>query len=413
MKEGFKSEGVMQAVTEVQSPSFLISEEQLIRNGEILHDVAERSKAKVVLAQKAFAQPQLYPLLSRYLDGACASGPWEAKLAKEHFAAGKEVITCSPAYTEDDIEALLPITNHLDFNSLSQWEQFRERCLSYRLEHNSALEFGLRINPECSTGETPLYDPCATGSRLGVLASQLKEFDEFKDKASLEGTLLEGISGLHFHTLCEQGVDDLQKTVEAVEQSFGWLLSRPEINYLNLGGGHWITKPDYDCDCLVELVRRLSEQYSLQIWLEPGEAVAIHSGVLVSSVLDLVENGEVTNVILDISATAHMPDVLEMPYRPEVFLTDGDSGENPHKKEYTYRLTGNTCLAGDVIGDYSFSQQLRVGDRIIFDDMAHYTTVKSTFFNGVKHPSIQLIKKDGSVECLRQFEYDDFFRLKA
>lgn len=394
------SQSLLHAALSIEAPAYIIDESALERNLQILREVADQSGAKIVLAQKAFAQPQLYPLIGEYLDGACASGAWEAQLAKEFLPEGSEVITCSPAYNDDDIEALLPISHHLDFNSISQWVRYRELCLDYREKNSSEIQFGLRINPECSTGDTPLYDPCAIGSRLGVTAAELKKVD-----------CLDGISGLHFHTLCEQGLEDLEITVQAVESSFGDLLSTDQIKYLNLGGGHWITKDGYDREGLISLIKRLTETYRLQVYLEPGEAVAIHSGVLVATVLDLHKSGEIVNAILDISATAHMPDVLEMPYRPDVYRVSCGS-EALKSGESIYRLTGNTCLAGDQIGDYAFNTPLKVGDRLCFNDMAHYTVVKTTFFNGVKHPSIQLLKADGGLEILKEFKFEDYLGLK-
>jgi len=390
------------AAQQVNSPAFIIDEQALVKNAQILQSVAQRSGAKIVLAQKAFAQPQLYPMLGEFLHGACASGAWEARLARENFPAEAEVITCAPAYSPDDVTELLPLSDHIDFNSLTQWRRYREQCLQFQKEHNPAIRFGIRINPEFSTGEMPLYDPCAPGSRLGTTAEQLE-----KEWA------LEGISGLHFHTLCEQGFDDLARTVQAVEERFGWLLSQPQITYLNLGGGHWVTKGEYDREGLISLVQRLRQDYALEIYLEPGEAVAIHSGILVGTVLDLHESGGVNNAILDLSATAHMPDVLEMPYRPEAFRVAGQE-QGGEKGAHTYRLTGNTCLAGDQIGDYSYSSALQVGERICFNDMAHYTMVKTTFFNGVKHPTIYLLPATSDkLQVLREFSFQDYVSLKA
>ena len=278
------------------------------------------------------------------------------------------------------------------------------------------LHCGLRINPECSTGSTPLYDPCAPGSRLGTTAEQLVGAD------------LDGISGLHFHTLCEQGADDLATTLKAVDEKFGKLLRSPQVRYLNIGGGHWITKPDYDCEQLVRLVRAVREKYDVEVWMEPGEAAAIHTGVLRAGVLDIFESTGHRHAILDVSATAHMPDVLEMPYRPEVYLVAEDvslragpgpavtfKGENYHlatepppasrPPHSAFRLAGPTCLAGDVIGDYSFPRPLEVGDTLVFDDMAHYTMVKTTTFNGAPHPDIILQHPDGKLETVRKFGY--------
>ena len=393
---------VLRASQEVSKPTYVIDQRSLVNNLEALQALAQSSGAKVVLAQKAFAQPQLYPLIGRYLDGACASGLWEAQLASLHLPEACEVITCSPAYNEGEVEALLPLTHHLDFNSLSQWRTHQAQCLAYKREATREICFGLRINPQCSTGETPLYDPCAVGSRLGVTQEQLKG----ASRADLEG-----IEGLHFHTLCEQGVEDLQKTVRAVEEQFGDFLRSSQMSYLNLGGGHWITKEGYDQEALITLIRYLSETYQLQVYLEPGEAVAIHSGVLVASVLDLHVNGGVTNAILDVSATAHMPDVLEMPYRPDVYLPSGEEATVSGSR-HCYRLTGNTCLAGDQIGDYCFSRPLEVGDKLIFNDMAHYTMVKTTFFNGVQHPDIMLLTDAGALELLRSFSFQDYLFLK-
>ena len=386
---------IMQAARSFQKAAYLIDEGELEKNCAQLQRIAQESGAKIVLAQKAFATPQIYPLIGRYLDGACASGVWEARLAREYFPAGAEVITCAPAYSDEDIEELLPLSDHLDFNSLSQWRRYRTRCLEY----DGEVLFGLRINPEYSTGETELYDPCAPGSRLGTPLSDL---------LSCDASELEGLSGLHFHTLCEQGVEDLEKTLEVVEQKCASLLHR--MKYLNLGGGHWITKPGYGVDRLITLIRRLRETYDIEVYLEPGEAVAIHSGVLVARVLDIHQNGCVKNALLDVSATAHMPDVLEMPYRPDVYDVR-DGREAQETGEYEYRLTGCTCLAGDQIGDYAFAQPLSVGDLVLFNDMAHYTLVKTTFFNGVKHPDIYVLREE---ECLlmKEYSYRDYRALK-
>ncbi len=391
-------------LSSVESPAYLLSESALRKNCEVLSTLSKETGAKIVLAQKALAQPELYPILGEYLAGACASGPWEARLAKEFFPDQAHILTCAPAYSDQDIEELLPISNHLDFNSLSQWLRFKDRCLTHQAENpEQDLKFGLRINPEASTTDNPLYDPCAPGSRLGITADELS-------KASEQD--LEGLEGLHFHTLCEQNASDLETTLQLVEAKFGYLLQRPTFKYLNLGGGHWITKPFYNLNKLKQLIQHLQETYQVEVWLEPGEAVAIHSGVLMASVLDISDNNEVSNVLLDISATAHMPDVLEMPYRPDVFDIKGNSTQTASQDRPSYRLGGNTCLASDVIGDYSFNTPLSIGDKIIFDDMAHYTMVKTSFFNGVKHPNIILIKEDGSIETLRQFDYADYLFFK-
>ncbi len=390
---------------------FVISIAALKRNSALLREVKEAAGCRIVLALKGFSCWKAFPYLREDLDGCCASGLWEALLARDEFQ--KQVITYSPAYDEDDITALCEFTHHLDFNSLSQWRRFRDQVMAHPRFRSGELHCGLRVNPQCSTGQTPIYDPCVPGSRLGITADQL------------EGVDLSGLSGLHFHTLCEQDSDDLEKTLEALDEKFGHLLRLPQFTYLNMGGGHWITKPFYDRERLVRLVRQAREKYNVEVWLEPGEAVAIHSGVLRAKVADVFESAGHRLAILDVSATAHMPDVIEMPYRPDVFLVDASAGSGPvpavvfEGEPYTpagdaaaggwlYRLGGPTCLAGDVIGDYSFPRELRVGDVLVFDDMAHYTMVKTTTFNGVKHPPIALQHEDGRLEVVREFRYEDF-----
>ena len=392
---------------------FLISIAALKRNATILRDVRNAAGCHLVLALKGFSCWKTFPHIRDLLDGCCASGLWEATLAREHF--GKHIVTYSPAYDEAEIDALCEFTHHLDFNSPGQWLRFRDRVTRNPRFLSGDLRCGLRINPEHSTGDTPIYDPCIPGSRLGATAAQL------------EGLDLTGISGLHFHTLCEQGADALESTLEAVHRNFGHILSSPQIRYLNMGGGHWITKPDYDREHLAHLVRDTAARYDVDVWLEPGEAVAIHTGVLRATVMDVFESAGHHLAILDVSATAHMPDVLEMPYRPDVFLAEkqpgaqnsfGQSpavalpGETYHPAAeagpHIFRLGGPTCLAGDVIGDFAFPRPLRPGDTLVFDDMAHYTMVKTTMFNGVKHPPIALQHEDGTIEIIREFTYQDF-----
>ncbi len=387
---------------------FVISTAALKRNTTILREVKEAAGCHLVLALKGFSCWKAFPYLRADLDGCCASGLWEAQLAHDYFQ--KHIITYSPAYDEADVAALCEFTDHLDFNSLTQWFRFRDQVMAHPRFQSGALLCGLRINPECSTGDTPIYDPCVAGSRLGITAGQLAGAD------------LTGISGLHFHTLCEQNSDDLEKTLTAVDEKFGHLLRLPQFTYLNMGGGHWITKPFYDRERLIRLVKETRARYSVDVWLEPGEAIAIHSGVLRATVMDVFESAGHRLAILSISATAHMPDVMEMPYRPDVFLVDAApshgqpavvmAGENYHPAgesgEWTYRLGGPTCLAGDVVGDFSFHRALVVGDVLVFDDMAHYTMVKTTTFNGVKHPAIALQHDDGQLEILREFSYADF-----
>ncbi len=392
---------------------FLISLPALARNAQILHEVAESSGAHMLVALKAFCCTAAMPALRPHAAGCCASGLYEAKLGHEHL--GGHVAVFSPAYREEELAELLNFAHHIDFNSLPQWQRFRERCLAHpRVQSGECLP-GLRINPCHSTGHTALYDPCVPGSRLGIPPEEL------------EGADLTGISGLHFHTLCEQGAAELVETMQAVEERFGHLLALPQMRYLNMGGGHWITKPDYDREALIALVRRTRERYGVEVYLEPGEAWAIHSGVLRARVLDIFDSLGYRHAILDVSASAHMPDTLEMPYRPDVFqlaaadagttalspalrlpgehyALAGEAGEKPH----TYRLGAPTCLAGDVLGDYSFDSPLSVGDELVLDDMSHYTMVKTTHFNGVPHPDIALLHAGGHEQLVRCFGYEDF-----
>lgn len=400
---------------------FVISLPALAANARILRDTADAAGCKVVLALKGFSCWPAFPVLQPLLDGCCASGLWEGRLAHEEF--GKHVITYSPAYDEEDITALCEFSHHLDFNSLSQWQRHRGQVMSHPRYLSGELQCGLRINPQCSTGHTAMYDPCVAGSRLGVTADALQQ-ESF-----------DGLSGLHFHTLCEQNSDDLETTLAAVEEKFGHWLRSPQCRYLNMGGGHWITKPFYDRERLVKLVKEIRARYDVEVWLEPGEAVAIHTGVLRAEVMDVFVSGGHRVVILNVSATAHMPDVLEMPYRPDVFLAEpciqgvpptspqpavcfskehytlaGDpTNRAAHQSEWiNHRLGGPTCLAGDVIGDFLFPRALRCGDVLVFDDMAHYTMVKTTTFNGVKHPPIALQHADGRLDVVRRFDYADF-----
>lgn len=364
-----------------KTPYFLIDEAKLIENLTLLQDVSARSGAKILLAQKAYSCFATYPLLSRYLAGTAASGLFEARLGKEYF--GGETHVFSPAYRAEDIPELAEICDHVVFNTPAQVRKFAP---AVRARGKSC---GLRVNPECSTQEGhALYDPCAPFSRMGTA---LSEFDE---------GVLPLVDGLHMHTLCEQNSDALEKTCEALEKNFGKYLYR--MRWLNLGGGHHITRADYDVPRLVSVVRRLSEKYGVQVYLEPGEAVVLNAGTLVSTVLDVMRNG-MEIALLDASAACHMPDVLEMPYRPPV-QGSGKAGEKP----YLYRLAGPTCLAGDVIGDYSFDEPLTAGSRVVFEDMALYTMVKTNTFNGMPLPSIALRKSDGSIRTIKEFGYNDF-----
>ena len=366
---------------QVATPSYVIDEKLIIRNLEILKDVQERSGARILLAQKAFSMFSVYPLLAQYLCGTTASGLYEAQLGREEF--GKEVHIFSPAYREDEFDTILSVSDHIVFNSFSQWDRFGERALA------AGKQCGLRINPECSTQEGhAIYDPCAPYSRLGIT------------KANFEPDKLAGISGLHLHTLCQQNADALVATLEAFEKEFGKYLY--DMEWLNLGGGHHITRRDYDIELLIRTLIRLQETYGIAVYLEPGEAVALNAGFMVSSVLDTLHNG-MDIALLDTSAACHMPDVLEMPYRPDI-IGAGQPGE----KKYTYRLGGPTCLAGDIIGDYSFDQPLFPGDRLVFCDMAIYSMVKNNTFNGIRLPDIILHKTEGTNETVRSFGYEDF-----
>lgn len=363
----------------------------------------------MLVALKACSTTACCDAIRPYAAGCCASGLYEAKLGARYL--GGHVAVYSPAYRDAELEELLDFAHHIDFNSVPQWLRFRERCLQHPRVKNGELQLGLRINPCFSTGHTALYDPCVPGSRLGIPVDQL------------EGVDLSGISGLHFHTLCEQGAQELMDTFRAFEKQFGHLLASPHIRYLNLGGGHWITKPDYDRESLVNLVREIREMYHVEVYLEPGEAWFIHTGVLRARVLDVFESLGYHHAILDVSASAHMPDVLEMPYRPDVYavrasgqgtpavMLEGEAYElaaEAGEKAYTYRLGAPTCLAGDVLGDWSFDAPLQVGDFLVLDDMTHYTIVKTTHFNGVPHPDIAMLHPDGHQETLRRFSYEDF-----
>ncbi|MEF2796209.1 MAG: carboxynorspermidine decarboxylase [Hydrogeniiclostridium sp.] len=365
----------------LRTPYFLVDEARLMHNLEILRDVQERAGCKILLAQKAFSMFSVYPLLRQYLAGSTASGLYEARLGHEEF--GGETHVFSPAYREDEWDELLRYADDIVFNSPAQVRRFAPRARA------AGKSCGLRLNPECSTQEGhAIYDPCSPGSRLGTT---LANFDE---------SVLPLLDGLHFHTLCEQNADALEETVAAFEEKFGSYLSR--MKWLNLGGGHHITRENYDVERLIRIVRRLRETYDVEVYLEPGEAVVLNAGFLVTSVLETLHNG-VDIAILDASAACHMPDVIEMPYRPPL-----RGAGQPGERAYIFRLGGPTCLAGDVIGDYSFDAPLREGDRLVFEDMALYTMVKTNTFNGMPLPSIVWRDKDGDLFLVRSFGYEDF-----
>ncbi|WP_200882890.1 carboxynorspermidine decarboxylase [Cellvibrio mixtus] len=378
--------------TRVPSPCFVIDKAAVEDNLKILNRVQRESGAKILAALKAFSCWNLAPLFRQYLSGTCASGLHEARLGREEF--GGEVHCYSAAYKESDLIEILKIADHVLFNSFSQWSRFKSLALNAQ-QNRPGLQFGIRINPEHSEGEVALYDPCAPCSRMGVPLAQ------FEQALREDPALLHGISGLHFHTLCQQDLPPLQRTLTAVKEKFGKYFER--IQWINFGGGHHISREDYQVDELIETINSFQREYNLQVYLEPGEAVAIRSGVLVTEVLDITWN-TVAQAILDTSATCHMPDVLEMPYRADI-LQAGLPDELP----YTYRLGGMTCLAGDVIGDYSFAQPLQVGQRLVFDDMAHYTMVKTTTFNGINLPAIALWdSRTDDLDVIREFGYNDF-----
>lgn len=370
---------------QLPTPCYVIDEKKLKENLQILKEVREEAGCKILLAQKAFSCFYEYPLIGRYLDGTTASGLYEARLGKEEM--GKENHVFAPAYKDADIKELGEICDHIIFNSFAQLRRHKDVV--------SGKSLGLRINPECSTqGDHAIYDPCAPGSRLGVTK------EVFVREIEAEPELFDALDGFHFHTLCEQNADDLAKTLEAVEEKFGPWLSK--IKWLNMGGGHHITRDDYDRKLLIKCIKHIRDTYGVEVYLEPGEAIALNAGYLVTEVMDIVENG-LSVLILDASAACHMPDVLEMPYRPPL----KDSG-NAGEKAFTYRLSSCTCLAGDVIGDYSFDKQIYVGDKLYFQDMAIYSMVKNNTFNGIPLPGIAVMKEDGDCELIRTFGYRDF-----
>lgn len=367
----------------VPSASYVIDLGAVKRNLEILASVKEKTGAKILLALKGVANFSLFPLISQYLDGCCASSPNEARLAREEFK--KEVHSYAPAYTAEDMEENLSLSDHIVFNSFSQWHKYKNQLKSC----GRHIEAGLRVNPGHSETEVDLYNPCAAGSRLGI------PFDQFKDED------ISGIDGLHFHTLCQKGSDALYRTAMVFDEKFEKYIR--QVKWINFGGGHHITQPDYDLELLCKTIMHFKDKYGVDVYLEPGEAIGINTGSLICSVVEIVKN-EMDIAILDISATCHMPDVLEMPYRPEI-----RGASEAGVRKYTYKLGGLSCLAGDVVGDYSFDSPLQPGDRLIFDDMTHYTMVKTTFFNGIKHPSIVLFdpEKD-EVKVVRKFGYEDY-----
>lgn len=370
-------------ISNLKTPCYLLDERLLVKNLEILKGIQDKTGCKILLAQKCFSMFSEYPLMAKYLSGTTASGLYEAKLGHDEFK--KETHIFSPAYPPQDMDEILSVCDHMVFNSTNQWKRYKDTVLNYP-KHISC---GLRVNPEYSEIETDIYNPCFTGSRLGTTLDNVDE------------DALDGLEGIHFHTMCEQGADTLKRTIRVVDQKFGKYIKG--MKWINFGGGHHITKKDYDIDTLIECIMYFKDKYdNIDVYLEPGEAVALDCGYLVSSVYDTIKNG-IDIAILDTSAECHMPDVLEMPYRPNII----DSGL-PNERQYTYRLGGNTCLAGDIIGDYSFDKPLKEGDKLVFCDMAIYSMVKNNTFNGTPLPSIAVYREGTGVTVVKEFGYEDF-----
>lgn len=369
-------------INELPTPCYVIDENIIEENCKVLADVMKKTGCHVLLAQKAFSNYALYPLIGKYLSGTTASGLYEARLGREEM--GRENHVFAPAYKDEDMDELVKICDHIVFNSISQLEKHKEKCRN--------VSIGIRVNPEFSTQNGhEIYDPCGKGSRLGVTADLLRNAD------------LTGIDGLHFHTLCEQNSDDLKKTLDVVEEKFDFLLRK--VKWVNFGGGHHITRKDYDVELLCDCITHIKEKYNVKVYIEPGEAVVLNAGYFITTVLDKVKNSGITCLILDGSAACHMPDVLEMPYTPP--LSEGSIIETP-EKEFDYRLGGNTCLAGDIIGNYRFDHDVQIGERLTFCDMAIYSMVKNNTFNGIPLPSIYSMNRNGDCRLIKSFGYNDF-----
>ncbi|MCD0175747.1 carboxynorspermidine decarboxylase [Deinococcus sp. 14RED07] len=381
----------------IPSPAFVLDESRLRRNLALISHVQRESGAQIIVAFKGFSMWSAFPLLREYgITGATASSLNEARLAREEMQG--EVHVYAPAYSDAEFPAVLELADHLVFNSFSQWERFKPQVLAARAAGRT-VHVGIRVNPEYAEVETDLYNPAGPFSRLGVTRREFRM------------DLMDGVDGLHFHTLCEKDSDTLERTLEVLERNFGDVLS--QVKWVNFGGGHLMTREGYDIPRLIRVVRAFRERWGVHVILEPGSAFGWQTGWLVSSVLDVVHNVK-DALLLDISVSAHMPDVLEMPYRPRI-LGAGDPPELDHHREtsegaggHPYLIGGTTCLAGDVVGEYVFPQPLKIGDRVVFDDMIHYTMVKTTFFNGVKHPDIGILHLDGTYECVKSFGYEEF-----
>ncbi|MCE6989980.1 carboxynorspermidine decarboxylase [Dyadobacter sp. CY323] len=375
--------------SQIPSPCFVLEEELLRKNLELIDSVQKAAGCKIILALKGFSMYSVFPIVKEYLDGATASSLNEVKLINDFM--GYQAHTYMPAYLDNEFQEIMERSSHITFNSLGQWERFKERVEDFKTANPThKLSCGIRVNPQYSEVETDMYNPCVPGSRLGVT----------RDKLPAE--LPAGVDGIHFHTLCENGADTLERTLEALESKFGDLLH--QAKWLNMGGGHLMTRKGYDTDKLIKLVSNIKEKYNLEVILEPGSAIAWRTGELVTTVLDVLDSQGVDVAILDTSFAAHMPDTLEMPYKPFIV----NSHHDPEPGKPTYRMGGMTCLAGDFIGDYSFDKTLEIGDKIIFEDMIHYTMVKTTTFNGVNLPSIGIWKMSGDFELIRSFGYESF-----
>lgn len=378
---------------EVSTPAYIVDERLLEKNLKLLAQVMERTGCKILLAQKGFSMYSLYPLIGKYLSGTTASSLYEAKLGKEEM--GKETHIFAPAYKDEEFEEIVSLCDHIVFNSLHQYEKFRGKTAN--------CGCGIRVNPEYAEVEHEIYNPCCAGSRLGTT---LKEFEE---ELSFNPQALDGIEGIHFHVMCEQNSDTLERVLAHLEEKFGKYMAMEQIKWVNFGGGHHITRSDYDVELLVKCINHIKSAYNVQVYLEPGEAVALGTGYLVAQVLEVQNKSftlnqvETVPVILDASAACHMPDVLEMPYRPEII-----GAGKPGEKKYCYRFGGNTCLAGDIIGDYSFDYQLKAGDKLVFCDMAHYSMVKNNTFNGIALPDILSYNEEQGIRIIKRFGYENF-----
>ena len=369
-------------ISSLPTPSYIVDERLLIKNLEKLKSIIDRTGCRILLAQKGFSMFYFYPLIKKYLNGTTASSLYEARLGFEEM--GNETHIFNPSYREDEIDEILSMVDHIVFNSFNQWSKYKNIVKS----HERDISCGLRVNPEYSSVETEIYNPTGKFSRFGVTKVNFRE-DE-----------LDGIDGLHFHALCEQNSDALEATLVAFEEKFGQYLHG--MKWVNFGGGHHITRDDYDVEKLINCINHIKNKYNVEVYLEPGEAIALNTGYLVTEVLDTIYN-EMDILLVDTSAACHMPDVIEMPYRPFII----NSGM-PNEKAYTYKLGGPTCLAGDIIGDYSFDNPINIGDKLIFTDMAHYSMVKNNTFNGINLPSIAVYTEKDGVKVIRSFKYEDF-----